>query len=258
MTPRRTQRLFAFLVSTSLLWFPCDLRAGEQDELEPDQVAKYERKLQEGAELFQASDFDGARRALESAYEIFPNPAILFSVAGTYRRQGKNDEAVDAYQKFLDACSDECRIENAEQIEIAERTLVELRPPPPKVEPEAPAGPPRTDGWRRLRWAGIGLGSLGLVALGVAGIHQMRASGIEDEIDDELASNGGTWSAALARKEDDGEGIASSARVFGVLGAAAVAVGVGVYAWGFSRRDEVAFTPVVGAEQAGLVLSGTF
>ena len=238
-----------------------------QEDLSPEEVAEYEKRLAEGAKKFQAKDFKGARVELERAHKLFANPRILFSIASTYRRQGKDSEAVKAYKRFLDDCASEvCRVENKEQITIAEETIEELEP----EEPD-PVSPPKKDtstGSGAQTWvlSGIATMGVGLIGVGVAGGFQYRAASLESEIEDELAENGNVWTSELATKETDGEDAKKKARIFGISGGVVAAVGIGLLVYGLTSdgdvedQDELALSPMVGpsGQSAGLVISGSF
>jgi len=269
VTSRRIPRASGFLLCISLVLAHGSGWAQER-EISDAELKEYESLLSEGAQKFQAGQYGEARGSLERAYAIYPNPVIQFSIAGTYRREKKNDEALEHYRRFLDECSGEvCRAENEQQVAIAEKTIAELEPakpqPPvglvPALEPkgETDVEPTRDPGWLWRR-VGIGVGVTGVVLVGLAGVEQLRASGVESDIEDELAANGNMWTQALADREDDGKGMELRARIFAVTGVVAVGAGVGIYYYGHLLGGDskaVAIAPLVGTEP-GLVVSGTF
>lgn len=267
MKSRRIQRTFGFLLFTSLV-LAAAASVAQERELSEEELQEYQLRLTEGAENFQAGKFAEARTSLERAYAIYPNPVIQFSIAGTYRRQDDDDKALEHYRRFLEECSGEvCRVENKQQVAIAEETIKELeakKAPPPKPVDVPEQGPvdvePSPDPGRTWRWVGIGVGAAGLAALGVAGVEQLRASGVESEIEDELAANGNMWTQALADREDDGKAMELRARILAVTGVVAAGAGVGIYYYGHLlglESESVAVTPLWG-EQTGFALSGTF
>jgi len=259
-----------------LLWLLPTLASAQEVDLSREEVREYEKRLQRGAELFGDEDYSGARAELKRAYKIYPNPTILFSIAGTYKRQDRNTKAVEAYRRFLDACVEVvCKNENKEQIALAEATIEELGldegdepidPPEDEDEPdpdsetlsvsdESPARPGAA-----LRWSGVAVGALGIAALGFAGYDQLKARSLEQEIEDALAANGSTWTPQLAAKEEEGNNRQKRARISAIGGGLALVVGVSLFVYGQSkgRKDSVAIVPMGAGRGTGVVLSGAF
>lgn len=68
----------------------------------PDPITSAEH-LRRSVEAFQAKDFMRAADELKAAYRQDPKPLLLFNVGQAYRRAGKAQEALDAYESFLRA-----------------------------------------------------------------------------------------------------------------------------------------------------------
>lgn len=82
------------------------------DEIEPppageilpsaDPISAAEH-LKRSVEAFQSKDFLRAAAELQAAYRQDPKPLLLFNIGQAYRRAGRAQEALDAYEQFLRA-----------------------------------------------------------------------------------------------------------------------------------------------------------
>jgi tetratricopeptide (TPR) repeat protein len=59
--------------------------------------------LRRSVEAFQSKDFLRAAAELRAAYRQDPKPLLLFNIGQAYRRAGRAQEALDAYEQFLRA-----------------------------------------------------------------------------------------------------------------------------------------------------------
>lgn len=59
--------------------------------------------LRRSVEAFQSKEFLRAAAELQAAYRQDPKPLLLFNIGQAYRRAGKAQEALDAYEQFLRA-----------------------------------------------------------------------------------------------------------------------------------------------------------
>src|SRR5262245_50652019 len=55
----------------------------------------------QSAELYRQGKFDEAARLLERAYEIHPEPVLLYNLGRAYEGLGDNQKAIDAYTRYL-------------------------------------------------------------------------------------------------------------------------------------------------------------
>src|SRR5262245_66585058 len=55
----------------------------------------------QSADLYQQGKFDEAARLLERAYEIQPEPVLLYNLGRAYEGLGENQKAVEAYEHYL-------------------------------------------------------------------------------------------------------------------------------------------------------------
>jgi tetratricopeptide (TPR) repeat protein len=92
-------------------------------------------QLQEqAAERSKASDLVGALRLYKLAYEVRPDPRLLYNIARTLHKQGQATEAASYYQKFLDA-----GIQDEVQRQKAQDFLGQIQPTPLHPPPSTPA-----------------------------------------------------------------------------------------------------------------------
>jgi tetratricopeptide (TPR) repeat protein len=172
-----------------------------------------------GGERFAAGDFVGAREAYRAAYALHPDPALLFNIASTYRREGNVPQAITHYQKFLaQVPADDARAPLARrliaELAAAPRARSAARPTapdPPEVRRAAAAG----RGWRRAATRGSAFGALLLLA---AGTHQaLRAEAAEDQIRT-LVRDGRGWDEQLDEIDQRGRAAGGRAAAFFVAG----------------------------------------
>jgi PEGA domain len=77
------------------------------DAGDPDAQRKAEASahLRRGAELIDAEDLPGALAQFEAAYRLVPSPTILHNFGIVYQGLGRKAEALDAFQRFLEAAA---------------------------------------------------------------------------------------------------------------------------------------------------------
>jgi hypothetical protein len=59
--------------------------------------------MQSGVKLFEAKDYLGALAVFKTAYERFPSGKILLNIGTTLKLLGRDADAANAYQRYLDA-----------------------------------------------------------------------------------------------------------------------------------------------------------
>ena len=72
---------------------------------QPPSTAKVDAKslMQSGIKLFEAKDYLGALAVFRDAYARFPSSKILINIGTTLKELGRDAEAANAYQAYLDA-----------------------------------------------------------------------------------------------------------------------------------------------------------
>lgn len=187
--------------------------------------------MNHGTELFRAKDYVKARAEYERAYNLSKNPDALFSIAQTYRYEGKFKEAIEAYKRFLadsQAAQDlrteaEAYLKESETrqkaIDDANKTVV-VPPPPQETKPQETKPQETKPVGSSERKRRIPLGSK--IAAGVTGVGLISALvftkiGLDAEKD--LKGNPNATEADANKVERDQNLINIS---WGVTGAAAI------------------------------------
>ncbi|HUH04924.1 MAG TPA: hypothetical protein VML75_23160, partial [Kofleriaceae bacterium] len=212
------------------------------------------------------------------------------NIAQAYRLDGQPAQAIDYYQRFLDAAPDSRAAEAARAHIVAlggvptsgpmraegPTPASSTEPEPARAVPESPpsdsvqplASPPavaapdltpddrpRQSRGRTLRLAGAGTAAAGVVLSGTAIYFGLRARRLSGEVSE---FGGGMWMTELDDKIRAGEAAERNAVIFGIAGGAAVTAGAILYMVG--RRNEraasVALVPSPGGAQ--LVAAGRF
>jgi tetratricopeptide (TPR) repeat protein len=181
-------------------------------------------------------DYAGAIAAFTEAYAIAPAPALLFNLAQAYRLAGRCDDASLMYRRFLASNPpDDARALAEIHLTAVERCAHKLDvvtdPKPAKIRlPTAPPKPVALSDDRSAHGThakiGLSLAIGGAVALGVAGYYALDAHGTSQDVQRRY-ENGEKWKE-LAALDAQGERAATIARIAGVTGLVAAAVGATV------------------------------
>lgn len=164
----------ALLALASLLVHPASLlaqRASDDFDARPRPSAEDRRRA---VELFESSsmaqrsgDFERAAAQLEEAYALFPQPALLESLARVYDAMGDHARAIEHFELYLEEEPDapdrgeiEGRLEALR--EEVRQAQGETEPPPP---PAAPGGRDETG-----QVVGFTLLTLGVLGVGAGGV----------------------------------------------------------------------------------------
>ncbi len=220
---------------------------------QPKDPAAAQAAFAEGQQRYAAGEYLIAADKFEAAYALDPDPVYLFNSAQAYRFGNACAKAVTTYQKFLDAAPQAPNVAKVRQYmtqseDCARQQAAAQRPPPPVPDPTVTPRPsPPTHGshgannpGRTKRLAGLGLGGVGVVVLGVAGYFSYKSFDYASQREE--LCNGCMWSGALTQQQNrlnsDGETAETVARINLVVGGVALLGGVGLYLWGRSDAAE--------------------
>ena len=142
-----------------------------------DQRTRARALYAEAEQLYQGGDFSGAAKKFHQAYETFPLPTVLVSIAMSYREMGEMERAKQWSQRYLYADPSGPMAERARQIKTdAERALQAAAS---TTAPEVPQGvstqtavplPTTADAYperaTKAVWVIGGMGVLGLLGMG--------------------------------------------------------------------------------------------
>jgi tetratricopeptide (TPR) repeat protein len=125
----------------------------------------------ESDQHYKAGEFEQAADLLRQAYDLYPEPLLLYNLARALEGLGDTEGAITQYERYLataTAIDDRGAIERRvatlkAQLEAAKPSDTAVAPPtsPPIVVSESPSRPPR-----RLPWV-LAAGGLGVVGGGV-------------------------------------------------------------------------------------------
>jgi tetratricopeptide (TPR) repeat protein len=89
--------------------------------LAPQDKAKAQELLADGATLYEKGDYTGALERFHAAYAAYSSPKIWFNIGQANRDLGRPVEALEAFQKFLDGVPDASPEDKADaQASVAE------------------------------------------------------------------------------------------------------------------------------------------
>jgi hypothetical protein len=220
--------------------------------------------LERGLKLFEAKEYGRALEEFRAAYDLDPQPALLYTIAQTARLGRDCRRAIRFYEAFLRTAPNERQALAARQ--NIERCTADLRSAPPGPEPAsapvvvaplpapAPMRPPRPT-WRS-NWLGHGLVLSGVVvAAAGAALWGLEQAAIK-------SANGASDYGTFASRRHDAAN-AEALRAVGIAaasaGAALVVAGVLSYALrGRRHAERVALAPVVGPGSAALVMGASW
>lgn len=179
-----------------------------------DKKTRAAERYQRGVEHFQAERYAQALAEYQAAYELLPNPLLLFNIGLAHRAQGHREQAVAAFEQFLSEQSEagdgagdlrEITIEAREYVLELKTQLAEERARQQAREREAAeaarraqeaaaAAGERTDAaparpGRGLKITGLVLASGGVALLATGAVFGARARAISDE----LENHSGNW-----------------------------------------------------------------
>ena len=180
--------------------------------------------FQDSADHYRAGRFGVAAELLREAYDLHPEPLLLYNLGRALDGMGEFDEAIQAYRDYIEAVPD------AEDRGAVERRIETLQtyldsgsseaPPPPEGAPGA-TGPTYTDsGPSPVPFVIAGVGAAGV------GIGVVLGLMAQSRHDDAVAEN---VHVTAAEKADEADNLAAGANIAFVAGGVLLAVGV---AWG--------------------------
>jgi tetratricopeptide (TPR) repeat protein len=186
--------------------------------------------FREGAERFKSGDFRGALERFEQAYQLDPNPILVYNMARAHESLGDIEDAMVAYQHYLELdpnASDRGAVEQRiatlrrdleERRALEQRALEserQRRAAQSKAAPLPRSAPPRSPS--AVPWIIMGVG------LGAVGAGVVLGSMAKARIDDAQANpNGGEAQDA----EDSGRSLGTAANIAFVVGGSIAAGGL--------------------------------
>ncbi|MCB9597880.1 MAG: hypothetical protein H6719_34500 [Sandaracinaceae bacterium] len=216
---------WATTVAVAMLALAASVIATSRACAQQDDHARALALFEESVGHYRAGRFDRAAELLREAYGLEPEPVLLYNLARALEGAGEDEEAVDAYERYLgaeeepaDAASARVRLEVVrrrleerraleEQARAAERLGIEVQP---TAAPSTRADDPTP-------WILAGSGALLLAVGAVLGALMLDRS---------AAAMDAPIHADAARALSDAEGLAIAADAFFGVGALVGAVGL--------------------------------
>lgn len=187
---------------------------------------KPEELYREGQAAYDKANYRDAIAKWQAAYDLSGASALLFNLAQAYRLIGDCVHALSTYRKYvaLDPTS--------EQRSHAEGFIADLeptcgRPSVLRVEPVPDRVEARS---AHMKLAGLATGGAAVVVLATGLVFGRRAVSLGDEVTKDC-STACDWSLEKT-KASDGQRDATVGKVLDVVGAAALAAGIGLYIYG--------------------------
>lgn len=98
---------------------------GTSTEVSPQQ-AEARAHFARGGQFYQDSDWSHAIEEFRAAFDLWPNPVILFNLAQAYRRDGQLSRATETFTRYLETAPSLTREQRAE-VEESVREIEETR-----------------------------------------------------------------------------------------------------------------------------------
>lgn len=281
-----------------VLWCSAGGRLAHADKRKDDDVAEAKRHFKRAQVYQRKKRYDEAAREYLLSYQLYQNADLLFNAAEMYRVDGKLEQALEYYRKYLTLKPDGRASPNARKYIVdIRRTLgvpaadeddpdrSRVESVRNKVEDEdeplgddelsgddgssdaisiesggssGSGGSGRSRGNGSLRMVGIG----GMIGGGVSLALAARAGSQAQDISNELSANDARWSDALLAQQKDGQKAEQNMFIFAGVG---VALGVaGSILYFMSRQssgmesDDLSITPLLAPDDVGIALSGRF
>lgn len=248
----------------------------------PQAQAQAESLAARAFEAYSKGDFSAALSLYTQALQYTSAAAIYFNIASLYDKKLPDRElAIEFYRKTIsapDATSD-LTLKATARMQALKQGDKPAEPAPASTEPTAaaqpssplaaqpeedPAAQPEEDPGSVFRIAGIAVGGLGLVALGVGLGFGADAKSKLDSAQESCTGPNCTTQQGI----DDMNAASDSATLSTALclvGGGAIGVGVALYVLapkrprkGAAATGSVRLAPVVGPSGAGINLSGSF
>jgi tetratricopeptide (TPR) repeat protein len=271
MRASRRLRCISVALSIALASPPVLADAGEPAT---SALETYRDIVQRGTSAFVARRFAEARAAFERAFEIHPDPVLVFNIASCWRRDGNTAEALAEYRRFLTiAPSDDARRMLAEET-IAQLEAERISPPSATLAvSESPPPPAPRSIWRPIGLTTTGIGAIGLT-VGIVELVRARNDNDSNDWDgnNDGSNNdgGGGWDGSRDTWNHNGgdndwnnadeERERAKRRAYIIGGASTAVMTAGVIMYLIGRRAErpVRVTPAVTSDGAQLVFGGRF
>jgi hypothetical protein len=206
-----------------------------------------------------AGEVDKGVKLLADILATTEDTTAIYNMGRCYQQNGKPDKAALQFREYLRKATDltpevrgqvEAQLREAEADERIARSQASSLPGT-TTPPGVVATPEHSPDWKakqNLRLAGIGVGSAGVLSLGVGTFFGLRASSLQRQ----NSADGNKFNSS---DDKAGSKAVTLQWVFLGVGAAAVAGGAILYYLGLDEDNKVALVPSLGPRGAGAMLS---
>ncbi len=227
-------------------------------------AVKAEEHSRLGVEHYQAGRFPDAIREMLAAYQLVPDPGLLYNIARIYQKMGERQLALDFFSRFVKAeDADPGQVQKAlghiqevrDQVQKDEQAALDLQREERlereeeerrrREEERLMQGPDRT-----LAYTVGGLGAVALVAGGVLGGLAISASAD--------VSNENIVYADRLQARDRGETLALLGDLAVGIGLAGLGAGAALYLLTDAPPEILSASPLIGPDHVGLGVSLRF
>lgn len=222
------------LLIVVLCALPATAFAGPKDEAK--------KHIEKATEAHQAQKYDVALSELQAAYQLDPQPDLLYAIGQVQVKLNNCPDAIQSYQKFLDTKpAPEPAAAANEAIKTCQDELAKAQPPPPpppQPQPPPPPPPPQPEGTPFYKdVVGDALVGVGVAASVGGFVMYMSARGKLDDADKATTymDHQSLVDAAHSRR--------TVAVILGGVGVAALGVGVWRYTQVHKQERAVALVP---------------
>ena len=217
--------------------------------------------FKQGKAFQDAGAYERAAEEYKLAYEADARPEMLFNIAQAYRLAKRKEQAVDYFRQYLDkqpngAGADEARRHVVTLTKEIDEENAAKQAPPPTVLPLGTGPIERVvieDQGRGMRYSGLGVAAVGVIALGVGVKFGFDARAAADDI----SNHAGPWTSAEQARFDEGERADRNMKITCAVSGALLAGGAVLYYLGHRARETRVVTFVT-PQTAGVGVSGAF
>jgi tetratricopeptide (TPR) repeat protein len=238
-TPRPSRKAASIRWASRSSWFALVLLASapiahaQPRDRDPD-LRRAVLLFEESEELYNRGDFEEAAMLLRRAYELHPDPTLVYNLGRSLEAMGDLDGAIEAYERYLREAPDaEDRGEVGAQLatlrDRRDRLATEALPDPPARAEEPPTVEPSERGLSP--WPFVILGG-GVALAGAGAIVGLVGAGVHDEAKVEPVQ------VEVMRLQDQADGLATIANVLFIAGGVALVAGVVVLVVDLTSGDD--------------------
>lgn len=236
------------------------------DKIPPAVQSKADVLFEKAQGFYTAGQYQAAIPLFQEAYDLVHDPVYLFNIAQSYRKVLDCEKASEFYTRYLAAATDadpkqrekvtgwlrelqpcvEQRQQEHDAVKRAQEQDQERARQAQELERQRASKAPataRVDHGRSLRIAGLAVGAVGVVGVGVGVLYSIRGRSLRNELADSCRMGCDWTDPDLRAKDSDGQRANTVSAIGWIGGGVAVLAGAGLYLWGRSKVETLQITP---------------